>query len=260
MVERALDDALHALVHVPERLAGSFASRASSGAAARGVRSSPCDSHPSPRACALTIDLWMSARISAPALRASRLATTLTAWRPAGRFGWDFHGLLLVLLDTLDRLAQPAMHVRIARQVLAHGVSHAREFALDDALLGFTTRGQQHLAIARARGAPASESRSAKRRRSPRASAPAAAWIAWWAVFLARYRAATSRISRIAADTAGHGVNVNRFVMDMAVLAWGVRLEYEGARAPGGEGSGSRQGRDQICAPTSARSRVVGGR
>jgi hypothetical protein len=27
-------------------------------------------------------------------------------------------------------------------------------------------------------------------------------------------------MSRIPADTGGHGVNVNRFVMDMSVLAW----------------------------------------
>jgi hypothetical protein len=55
--------------------------------------------------------------------------------------------------------------------------------------------------------------------RNPRANAPAATWIAWWAVFLAKYKAATSRIIRIAADIAGHGVNVNRLGIDMAVLA-----------------------------------------
>src|ERR1700688_4509245 len=69
---------------------------------------------------------------------------------PTGRCRRDFHRLLLILLDTYDRLAQPTVHVWIARQVLAHGIAHAREFAFYDALLGFTTRSQQHLAISRA--------------------------------------------------------------------------------------------------------------
>jgi hypothetical protein len=38
-------------------------------------------------------------------------------------------------------------------------------------------------------------------------------------VLLAKYSAATRRINRIVADTAGHGVKANRLVIDMSVLA-----------------------------------------
>jgi hypothetical protein len=50
--------------------------------------------------------------------------------------------------------------------------------------------------------------------------------MAWWAVLLAKYSAATRRTSRITADIAGQGVIVNRLVIDMSVLA--LRIEISG--------------------------------
>jgi hypothetical protein len=41
------------------------------------------------------------------------------------------------------------MHLWVTRQVLAYGVSHPRELALDDALLGLTTRREQNRSISR---------------------------------------------------------------------------------------------------------------
>ncbi len=41
------------------------------------------------------------------------------------------------------------MHVRIVRQVLAHRVANSYELPLDDALFGFSSSRQQHIAIAR---------------------------------------------------------------------------------------------------------------
>src|SRR5712675_760211 len=68
---------------------------------------------------------------------------------PAGRLGWDFCRLLLVLSDPEDRLTQPALHLWIARQVLAYRFAHAREFAFDNALLRLAARREQDRAIAR---------------------------------------------------------------------------------------------------------------
>jgi hypothetical protein len=41
------------------------------------------------------------------------------------------------------------MHLGVTRKVLAYGVSHARELALDYALLGLTTRREQNRSISR---------------------------------------------------------------------------------------------------------------
>ena len=47
-----------------------------------------------------------------------------------------------------DGFAQAAMQVRVVSEILAHRLADAHELALDDALLRFAARGEQHLAVA----------------------------------------------------------------------------------------------------------------
>ena len=67
---------------------------------------------------------------------------------PAGRFRRYFHRVLVILLDLRDGFAQAAMQRRVVREVLAHALADAHELALDDALLRFAARREQHLTIA----------------------------------------------------------------------------------------------------------------
>src|SRR5258706_1025304 len=147
--QRTLDDAFYALVYAAERL----------------LDQTPVRHHPSQQRVSFRARL--SIVIHRPRMGLDHrfvdvrqdlgsgisyveIRDDLDRLAPTGRFRRDFHRLLLILLDTYDRLAQPSVHVWIARQVLAHGIAHAREFAFYDALLGFTTRSQQYFAISRA--------------------------------------------------------------------------------------------------------------
>ncbi len=76
------------------------------------------------------------------------LGDRLDGANPAGWVRGDFHGVLVILLDASDRLAQAAMQVRVVGEILADRLADARELALDDALLRFAARCEQHLTVA----------------------------------------------------------------------------------------------------------------
>ena len=67
---------------------------------------------------------------------------------PARHFRRHFDRVAMILIDARDGFAQRTLECRVVRQVLANAVGHARELALDDALLRFPARRQQHFAIA----------------------------------------------------------------------------------------------------------------
>ena len=90
----------------------------------------------------------MSESTSPPPSFDIELGDRLDGAHPARRIRRDFHGVLVVFLDLPDGLAQAAMQVRVVSEVLAHRVADALELALDDALLRFAARREQHFAVA----------------------------------------------------------------------------------------------------------------
>ena len=91
------------------------------------------------------------------------LGDRLDGANPARRVRRHFHGVLVILLDASDGLAQAAMQVRVVREVLANRLADARELALDDALLGFAARREQHFAVALGEPRLAHATRNARR-------------------------------------------------------------------------------------------------